>query len=352
MQTHPDNNAYLIFELTDRLYGVDARLVREVVRLPEITPMEDAPVFILGVINLRGRVVPVLDLNGRLGRLPQEHYRLSDSVVVLEQKGVFLGLLINDIREVTTLDETDIDAVPSFEVFEPRRYRFIERVARVDEDLVMLLAPQHLLHIYPLEVADGEEENGPEGMDVLTARRQINLEGGAEEHKIFRERAQRLMQRPEQQRLESLISLAIVRLNDEMLGMDLTGVAGFTKARQVAPIPCCPEHIVGSMNLRGDILTLIDLRQTLGLTAGDTAQEAMIPIVIVRMGRVDVGMLVHEVVDIIHVQPSEIAKAPSAASRLRKEHLQGAVSYDEKMLGVLNVQAILADPNLLVNEKV
>lgn len=365
MQEQPDKNDYLIFELTEKWYGVDARLVREIVRLPEITPMEDAPVFILGVMNVRGRVVPVLDLNCRLGRLPQEHYRLADSVVVLEQSGRLLGLLVNDVREVTALDETDMERMPSFEEFEPRRYRFIQCVAKLGEALVMLLAPQHLLHVYPLEVAEGGEEHGVEGGEVLTARRRFNPEGGAAEQTVFRERARRLMQVPEQQILQNLISLAVVRLHDALLGVDLTMVAGFAKVRHVTPIPCCPEHIAGSMNLRGDVLTLVDISRILGLSVkvsgiveraegrGGGGKVAEVDkVVIVPMGRFEVGVLVQDVVDIIHLQKTKMAAAPTAASALRKEHLQGAIPYGKKMLGVLDVQAILADPALLVNEEV
>lgn len=354
MQKQANKNDYLIFALTDKLYGLDARLVREIVRLPEITPMEDAPVFILGVINLRGRVVPVLDLNSRLGRLPQEHYRLADSVVVLEQSGSsgsLLGLLVNEVREVTSLDAADIDVVPSFEEFEPRRYRFIQCVAKLEETLVMLLAPQHLLHVYQLEVEDGGEDNAA-AAEVLTAQRRFNPEGGAAELEIFRKRARRLMQLPEQQFLGHLLPLAVVRINDEMLGIDLTMVAGFAHVRQVTHIPCCPEHIKGSMNLRGDVLTLVDVSRILGLAATASTDGGMDKIVVVQMGRFEVGVLVHEVVDIIHLQQAEMAVAPTAASALRREHLQGAVSYDKKMLGVLNVKAILADPALLVNEEV
>ena len=357
MQEQFNQSDYLIFNLTDKIYGVDARLVRETVRLPEITPMEDAPAFILGVINLRGRVVPVLDLNCRLGRLPQTYYRLSDSVVILEHSGIFLGLVVNEVLQVTRLEHTDIETVPSFEEFEPRRYRFIQTIAKLGESLVMLLAPDHLLHVYSAEFSEADEENGhdsvADSLEPLTARRQFNPEGGEEERKIFRERARRLMHQSEQQHLfEDTVSLAIVRLNDEVLGVDLTVAVGFAKARQVIPIPCCPSYIAGSMNLRGDVLTLVDIRQILGLAADDRTSGTMGKIVVVQTGKFEVGVLVHEVVDIIHLQRAEQVAAPTAASSLRKEHLQGAVPYLGKMVGVLNIQAILANPALLVNEHV
>ena len=191
-----------------------------------------------------------------------------------------------------------------------------------------------------------------DGAESLSARRHFNAEEGETAQRLFRERARRLMQSAEQHHFKQRISLAVIRLNEEMLGVNLSLVAGFSKVRHVTPIPCCPPHIVGSMNRRGDVLTLVDLSQHIGITTPVGASEKKNTIVIARMGHTEVGVLVHEVVDIVHLHPHEIAAAPTAASILRKEHLQGAIPYRDKMLGVLNIQTILDNPVLLVNEEV
>ncbi|MEO5362478.1 MAG: chemotaxis protein CheW [Magnetococcus sp. DMHC-8] len=371
MHASDHNPEYLIVNLTGTLYGVAACLVREVVRLPEITPMEDAPVFIVGVINLRGRVVPVLDLNSRMGRSSPGCYALSDAVVVLEQPGTtqipipLLGLLVNEVREIVTLAETDWESAPRFEAQEEaavmgewpeggggRRYRMVQGVAKVGEELVMLLAMDHLLHVQPADwmVESGEEE-GPAGTEPPTWRRRFHPTFDAAAQPVFRERARRLRQRPDQQETDALLSLAIIRLHGEMLGVELRGVTGFAKVNKVTPVPCCPPHIAGSMNLRGEVLTLVDLRQVLDVTDAGTDQT-MEKAVVVSMGHHDVGILVHDVIDVIHIPATELAATPAAASRLRGEHLQGAVPYGKHMLGILNLQAILANAALLVNEEV
>ncbi|MEO5348680.1 MAG: chemotaxis protein CheW [Magnetococcus sp. YQC-3] len=370
MQEQPNPQStegeYLVVSLTDTLYGLDARSVREVVRLPEITSLEDAPLFILGVINLRGRVVPVLDLNNRLGHPSLETHLLSDAVVVLEQGDLLLGLLVNEVREIVTLEAGDWESTPRFEPWvetaagdqQPaaevatRRYRFVQGVAKVGEDLVMLLALDHLLHVQPADwLGGGEAEGGPEAVEPLTIRRRFNPLGDATTQKIFHERAGRLRQPPDQQQLEERVSLAIVRLHGEMLGINLTGVTGFAKVHKVTPVPCCPGHIAGSMNLRGDVLTLVDLCRILDLPTS-APDQSMEKAVVLPMGNHVVGVLVHDVLDVIHLQPTEITGTPTAATALRREHLSGAMPYGKQMLGILNIQAILADPALVVNEEV
>lgn len=357
MHTQPNNSDSLIVGVAETLYGINAHWVREVVRLPEISPMQDAPLFIVGVINLRGRVVPVLDLNNRLGHISQEKHRLSDAVVVLERGDVVLGLLVNEVREIVTLDKNNQEPAPLFEEFADghdlaaRRYRFVQGVAKIDDSLIMLLSMEHLLHVHPSDwVAENAEEEEKESAEQLTARRRFNPEGDATARTVFQQRAKRLRQRLDQHQQEETASLAIIRLHNEMLGIDLRHIAGFAKVVKVTPIPCCPPHIVGSMNLRGDVLVLVDLRQVLNLSTTGP-EQTMGKAVVIPLGQQEVGVLVHDVVDVIHIRPTEIAASPVAASSLRGEHLQGAMPYDKKMLGILNVQAILANPALLVNEE-
>ena len=87
------------FALHGKLYGVDARLVLETVRLPELTPVEDAPGDLAGVVDLRGRVIPALDLGVRLGAGPGS-WGLDDWLVVLEREGAVAGLIVHDAQQV------------------------------------------------------------------------------------------------------------------------------------------------------------------------------------------------------------------------------------------------------------
>ena len=351
MSNWNDNRDCLIFSLTGKLYGVAVPLVREIVRLPEVTPMEDAPGYVVGVMNLRGRVVPVLDLNVRMGRLPQPVYHLSDAVVVLEWGGTSLGIIINDVREVRSLNPGEVDDVPAFEESEGRRHRFINGVARVGEALVMLLDPEHLLHLHPGDVGDDEDDEERERTpEVLTEQRRFNPGASEADLGVFRERALRLMHALESREVTGLTAMAVVRLHGELLAVDLGCVKGFAQARQVTAIPCCPEHVVGGMNLRGTILTVVDLTRVLGLHAeqGERSERVMVA----EVGALTVGVLVNEVVDVIHLRAGEIVRAPTAAGALRKEHLKGAARYGEGMLGILNLEAILTSRSLLVNEDV
>ncbi|MBF0294677.1 MAG: chemotaxis protein CheW [Magnetococcales bacterium] len=343
----------LIFEVSGKWYGVSCLLVREIVRLPEILPMEDAPHFVAGVINLRGHVVSVVDLNLRMGRHAPRDYALTDFIVVVEWRGTPVGIIVNDVREVRELLPGDVEPCPAFAEHETHRYRHVTEVAKVGGEMVMLLDPEHLLHGVPRE-EDTPAEHGEAVPEILTECRRFNPGASDRERALFHARAQRLMRSPEAADEADSLPLAVVRLHGENFGVNLAQVQGFAHLRQVTPIPCCPDHVAGSMNLRGDILTLVDLSRILHLNADPKSRPAKV--MVARIDHLTVGVLVHDVVDVIHRRPDLLAKAPVGGSGPRQEHLSGAVPHGdaghESMLGILNLEALLQSQELLVHETV
>lgn len=345
----------LIFRLLDKLYGVNARLVREIVRLPEVTPVDEAPPFLVGVINLRGHVVPVMDLNVRLGRRP-EPYPLSDAVVVLERQGTAIGLIVSEVVEVRFLDEGELDPAPPFAAFDdqPRQHQFITRMARVDEELVMLLEPEHenfhrawFTAIHPPSQEEGDASEG-EPLP-LGERRTFNPHATPAQRAVFRARAERLRQHLSETRLEGLLSLAVIRLHGELLGVELEQVEGFTRLRRITPIPCAPPHVGGNVNLRGEILTLLDLARVLELPRSEQAPGMAM---VAGWEGFHVGIPVHDILDILHLPPEAVTRAPEQGEGVDAARLKGAVRYGEVLVGILDLKKILTHPGLMVNETV
>jgi len=86
----------VVFGLADESYGVHVLAVEEIIRLQEITAIPHAPAFVEGVINLRGRVIPVLDLRKRFGLPPTEATK-STRIVVVEASGMTVGLVVDSV---------------------------------------------------------------------------------------------------------------------------------------------------------------------------------------------------------------------------------------------------------------
>ncbi len=99
------------FVVDDRHYGLTTSRVREVVRIGEITPVHHSPEFILGIMNLRGRIVTVVDLGRKLG-LTSQALTGHSRIFIAEWQQEHVGLLVDRVGEVVPFDETELRPVP------------------------------------------------------------------------------------------------------------------------------------------------------------------------------------------------------------------------------------------------
>lgn len=137
------------FFLSREEYGVDVRLVQEIIRVTEITPVPRAPASIKGVINLRGRVIPVIDLKRKLGLGDVEPGRRA-RIVVVKLRDRLVGLLVDAASQVLKVPVSSIDPAPDAVVEIDAEY--IRGVAKLPERLIILMDLQKILS---LELREG-----------------------------------------------------------------------------------------------------------------------------------------------------------------------------------------------------
>jgi purine-binding chemotaxis protein CheW len=109
---------YLTFALHGEFYGIDVLKVREIIRLTEITAVPQMPAYVRGVINLRGKIIPVMDLRVRFG-FPNAETTDQTCIVVVQVrlpdgKATQMGLVVDGVEEVTNISAGDIEETPDF----------------------------------------------------------------------------------------------------------------------------------------------------------------------------------------------------------------------------------------------
>ena len=117
-------------------FGLPISIVREIVRVPEITAVPNAPDHIEGVINLRGRIIPIIDLRKRFGEKNPEPNK-KNRVVVVELEKRAIGLIVNSASEVLRIPPSDIE--PPHNIFQEGELNFIAGVGKLKGRLVMML---------------------------------------------------------------------------------------------------------------------------------------------------------------------------------------------------------------------
>jgi purine-binding chemotaxis protein CheW len=351
-----ESKQYIIFRLNAALYGVEALSVQEIFFLPELTPIVEAPPAIVGALNLRGEILPIMDLQLRFG-YELEEYRLTDSIIVLQCQRFRFGIIVNQVLEVQTISINKITAELSYGQEGTNSSHFVAGFATVGTDIVRLLNPENLIQFFDrVEALTLEETVEGKSKELYTSRNSFKENrvfcpnATPEKRAIFQERVANLMRQAEIQNVIGSRPIAVIGLNNEYFGLDLAVVREFTDIRHLQPIPCCPAHILGNMNLRGEILTLIDIRMVLNLPIANvvTASKAMV----VYIDDLVVGVMIDAVFDVIYLNPSQMMPVPAAAHSMNDEYLQGTALYGETMMCILNLPKILLQGGLMVDEQV
>jgi len=133
---------WVTFKLAGETYGVNVMQVQEVLRYTEIAPVPGAPSYVLGIINLRGNVVTVIDTRERFGLPPGE---LTDNtrVVIIEADKHVIGILVDSVAEVVYLRQSEIETAPN--VGNEESAKFIQGVCHKNNELLILIELDKLL---------------------------------------------------------------------------------------------------------------------------------------------------------------------------------------------------------------
>ncbi|WMC11392.1 chemotaxis protein CheW [Oceanimonas pelagia] len=133
---------WVTFRLDNETYGINVMQVQEVLRYSDIAPVPGAPDYVLGIINLRGNVVTVLDTRLRFGLQPAE---VSDNtrIVIIEAEKQVIGILVDSVAEVVYLKSSEIESAPNVGTSESAR--FIQGVCNRENELLILVDLDKLL---------------------------------------------------------------------------------------------------------------------------------------------------------------------------------------------------------------
>ncbi|ALS99274.1 chemotaxis protein CheW [Lacimicrobium alkaliphilum] len=133
---------WVTFKLGEETYGINVMQVQEVLRYSEIAPVPGAPDYVLGIINLRGNVVTVIDTRSRFG-LDTSEVTDNSRIVIIESEQQVVGILVDSVAEVVYLKSSEIDSAPNVGTEESAK--FIQGVCNREGQLLILVDLNKLL---------------------------------------------------------------------------------------------------------------------------------------------------------------------------------------------------------------
>ncbi len=137
-----DEQQLVVFDLSTEAYGVDIGAVREIIRLQDITRVPRTPEFVEGVINLRGKVIPVVDLRKRFG-LPAEEESKENRIVVVDIGAQDIGVIVDAVTEVLRISTESVE--PPASVITTADSEYLLGIAKLDSRLIILLDLEQVL---------------------------------------------------------------------------------------------------------------------------------------------------------------------------------------------------------------
>jgi purine-binding chemotaxis protein CheW len=133
---------FLTFNLENEFYGIDIRHVIEIIGIQQITEVPEMPEYIRGIINLRGKIIPVMDVRLRFKKQPKE-YNDRTCIIVIEVHEVSVGLIVDSVSEVLTILPENIVLPPDIS---QGVNRYVKGIGKVGNDVKLLLNCDTLLH--------------------------------------------------------------------------------------------------------------------------------------------------------------------------------------------------------------
>lgn len=237
---------FISFKCSGEEFGVEIGKVKEILKMSAITPVPRAPDYLLGMMNLRGTIIPVLDLKHRLG---QGRFQATEKtrILVLSVSGSLSGIVVDEVSQVQRIDMSTIEPPPKVTRGIDRFY--LENVAKIKDrqGLVMMLDLAEVLNVEIIR-----ERKTIHDTSIDTGRTGTKKETVEEEH------------------------LAVFFLGDEEFGIDISVVKEMLRLETITAVPNVPDYIKGIQDIRDNVLPIIELRRLVNMESLDQSHITLV----------------------------------------------------------------------------
>lgn len=156
MEEDTQKDKYLIFSIGKEFYGIDIKYVIEIIGIEPITEVPDLPNYVKGVINLRGKIIPVMDVRLKFKK-EEKDYDDRTCIIVVEIGSISIGLIIDRVVEVANIDENNIAPPPKINKSKSNDNKYIKGIGKVGNEVRLLIDTRKLLEEDEIEELKNKE---------------------------------------------------------------------------------------------------------------------------------------------------------------------------------------------------
>ena len=148
---------FMTFRTGNEYYGISISYVNEIIVMQPITAIPEAEDYIKGLINLRGKIIPVIDVRIRF-EMSQKDYTDRTCIIVINVKSTTIGLIVEEIAEVDTIMDSDIMPPPTLGHKGKEQNKYVYGLAKTGDTVKLLLDPERLIEDAAIEIPGGENQ--------------------------------------------------------------------------------------------------------------------------------------------------------------------------------------------------
>jgi purine-binding chemotaxis protein CheW len=330
---------YMTFSLSGRIYAFPAKQIIEIVQLPALTILEKTPDYIIGMMNLRGKIISVVDLRKFLG-ISQVPYSSDCQVLIIRSFDKTIGIITDSVNDVIQFDTQNLEQLPY-----QSEEKYISGIYKNLQNIVALLDLDKI--IADIDTTNQAMPDSNESYNLLPV--------DSESLEKLRKRAIKLQK---ELKIDSdnanyqenhFVSFS---LNGEIYCISLKFVKEFCKVKSFAitPVPCVPEFISGLINHRGDFTTIIDIKSFLNIPKVDVTEKTKI--IVVKSSNLQVGLLVDDVYDIVNIPGEKISHNSPAKFEKNKFTVSEVILENNTVMNILDLDKLLSDEKLFIEDAI
>lgn len=338
-----NENLYLYFKVANSRYAVNTQQIVEIMKLPLLDYPQKLANNFVGLLNYNNLTINILDIRFYLD-IKVTPYSVSSQLLIVKTDEAIFGLIIDTVEDIITLDESKIEYLSSQE-----GAKLIEFLYKDEEETISII------NLYSLE---NFIKQGVPSKDIDIASL-FPQDEGSRSKLILRNQA--LTQKYKLNLAKNIFSqdrFISFSLSQNTYCMTLSYIKEFLKDTAITPIPCAPDYITGIITLRGDFVTVVDLKkflkiehageQTSASASGYKVADGKNNVIVIKTPDYKIGFLVDEIFQIIDISDELIEQ--NSHNQLNK-FIQSEVVLEDQLYTILNMKTILSDEKFFIEEK-
>lgn len=299
----------LTFRLGASEFGVDIHEVQEIRGTETVTAVPNAPAFVEGVMELRGKVIPVLDLRRRFSIVSDvQNFR----ILLVRAGSMLVGMIVDRIGGVLRFQESAVQDVPELASTQLNK-EFMRGIVKVGERVIFM----------------------------LNLGKVLMMDEASRLHEIAE--VEREKQKQEAQKEDDLIQYVTFPLGSERYGVEIGHVVEIVDLEGLTRIPYVPDFVLGVINVRGTVLWVVDIRQFFNVPKPKDASQSCV--ILLTSGEKTCGLLVDGAPVVRRIAPKDIQPPLSTLESGKLDFIKGEVQ--QKQENGVNVTILIDTEKIL-----